>query len=117
MSIKVESQDDDMANLITILRAILSVIVASILYIKCPTVYGLAFFLTIIVIWFDGLDGYIARKFNECSKFGAVLDIIGDRIVENVYWITFMALGWIPLWVPLISYSRLNYRWTQECCV
>ena len=30
----------------------------------------------------DGLDGYVARKFNETSKLGAVLDIMGDRIAE-----------------------------------
>jgi CDP-diacylglycerol--glycerol-3-phosphate 3-phosphatidyltransferase len=54
----------------------------------------------------DGLDGYIARKFNECSKFGALLDILSDRIVENVYWISFAVLGWINLWIPLVVMTR-----------
>ncbi|MDD3012849.1 MAG: CDP-alcohol phosphatidyltransferase family protein [Candidatus Gastranaerophilales bacterium] len=95
-----------MANLISIFRAILAIIVISILFIKNPTVYWTAFILTIVVIWMDGLDGYVARKFNECSKFGAVLDIIGDRIVENVYWIAFLALGWLPVWIPLVVVVR-----------
>jgi len=95
-----------MANLITIFRAILAIIVISMLFIQNPTVYWTAFALTIIVIWMDGLDGYVARKFNECSKFGAVLDIIGDRIVENVYWIAFLALGWLPVWIPLVVVVR-----------
>mmetsp|Transcript_11161 Transcript_11161/g.16866 ORF Transcript_11161/g.16866 Transcript_11161/m.16866 type:complete len:206 (+) Transcript_11161:40-657(+) len=28
----------------------------------------------------DGLDGYLARALNECSAFGAVLDMLCDRI-------------------------------------
>jgi len=95
-----------MANFISILRTILAFVVIGMLFIQDKNVYWAAFFLTIIVIWMDGLDGYIARKFNECSKFGAVLDILGDRVVENIYWITFLALGWLPVWVPLIVVSR-----------
>ena len=57
-------------------------------------------------MWFDGLDGYVARKFNLTSKLGAVLDIMGDRIVENVFWITFCALGWINVAIPIIVLTR-----------
>lgn len=95
-----------MANIISIFRAILCFVVAGILFIKTDRIYITAFILTILVIWMDGLDGYVARKFNETSKFGAVLDILSDRIVENVYWITFSVLGWLPLWVPLAVMTR-----------
>ncbi|EKE04687.1 MAG: hypothetical protein ACD_20C00022G0012 [uncultured bacterium] len=96
-----------MANFITIIRAILVLIVAGLLFIETASIYWTCFALTVIIIWMDGLDGYIARKFNESSKLGAVLDILGDRIVENVYWITFLALGWIPLWIPLVIVIRV----------
>ena len=95
-----------MANFISILRTILAFVVVGLLFIKGITVYWSAFVLTIIVIWMDGLDGYIARKFNECSKFGALLDILSDRIVENVFWISFAVLGWIGLWIPLVVMTR-----------
>ncbi len=95
-----------MANFISIFRTILSFVVVGLLFINNNSVYWAAFILTIIVIWMDGLDGYIARKFNECSKFGALLDILSDRIVENVYWISFAVLGWIPLWIPLVVVAR-----------
>lgn len=95
-----------MANFISIFRTILCFFVVGMLFIREDSVYIAAFILTVIVIWMDGLDGYIARKFNETSKFGAVLDILGDRIVENVYWISFAVLGWLPLWVPLVVLSR-----------
>ena len=95
-----------MANLITISRIIMALITVGLLFVKTVPVYIAAFILTVIVIWFDGLDGYVARKFNESSRFGAMLDILGDRIVENIYWITFCALGIIPAWIPIIVVTR-----------
>jgi len=94
------------ANFISILRTILAFVVIGMLFFQTDKVYWSAFVLTIIVIWMDGLDGYVARKFNECSKFGALLDILSDRIVENAFWITFATIGWIPLWIPLVVMSR-----------
>ncbi len=95
-----------MANFITILRIILAIITVSLLFVQTVPVYILAFVLTVLVIWMDGLDGYVARKFNESSRFGAVLDILGDRIVENIYWITFCALNFIPAWIPIVVVTR-----------
>ena len=54
----------------------------------------------------DGVDGYIARKYNQSSQLGSVLDIMGDRIVEVAYWIAFAVLGWINIIFPLIAVSR-----------
>ena len=74
-----------MANIITLSRIFLAFIAMGLLFYDAK--YALvSLILTIFVMWFDGLDGYIARKFNETSKLGAVLDIMGDRIVENLYW-------------------------------
>ena len=95
-----------MANFITIIRVFFSFIVVLLLMCQTDACYIAAFILTTIVIWFDGLDGYIARKFNEASKFGAMLDIMCDRIVECVYWIVFASLGWISLWIPIIVMTR-----------
>ena len=85
---------------------ILWLILLGLLYIKTAPFYIAAFILTGIVIWFDGLDGFIARKFNEASRIGAVLDILGDRIVECSYWVVFSTLRWIPVFIPLIVISR-----------
>ncbi|MDD3151080.1 MAG: CDP-alcohol phosphatidyltransferase family protein [Candidatus Gastranaerophilales bacterium] len=95
-----------MANFISMFRIMLAFVVVTMLFYWTAPIYWTAFFLTIIVIWMDGLDGFVARKFNEVSKFGAVLDILGDRIVENIFWITFLALGWLPVWVPIVVVTR-----------
>lgn len=98
-----------MANTITILRVILAFVVISLLFNNMSlgtNGFLAAFIMTVIVIWFDGLDGYIARKFNESSKFGAMLDILGDRIVENIYWLVFAIIGWVPVWIPIVVLTR-----------
>ncbi|HEX2718762.1 MAG TPA: CDP-alcohol phosphatidyltransferase family protein [Gemmatimonadaceae bacterium] len=47
---------------------------------RTQQVYLAAVGLTIALIWMDALDGYVARKRQECTKFGAVADILGDRV-------------------------------------
>jgi CDP-diacylglycerol--glycerol-3-phosphate 3-phosphatidyltransferase len=95
-----------MANLVSLLRTLLGLVVVSLLFIHTQAVYIACFLLTVAVIAMDALDGYLARKLNESSKLGAVIDILGDRVVEQVYWVTFLALGWLPLWVPLVVIVR-----------
>jgi CDP-diacylglycerol--glycerol-3-phosphate 3-phosphatidyltransferase len=93
-------------NVVTVARVILAFITLSLLFSASDCKLWIAFGLTIVVIWADGLDGYFARKLNQASKLGAVLDIAGDRVVEMAYWIVFASLGWIPVWVPLLFLVR-----------
>jgi CDP-diacylglycerol--glycerol-3-phosphate 3-phosphatidyltransferase len=94
------------ANLVSLIRTLLGLLTVSLLFIPAQAVYLLCFGLTIVVIAMDALDGYLARKLNEASKLGAVIDILGDRVVEQVYWVTFVTLGWLPLWVALTVIVR-----------
>lgn len=66
----------------------------------------LFFVATIVIIWLDGVDGYLARKLGESSASGAVIDILSDRCVELFYWIVFAVLGWVPLWMALLVVLR-----------
>lgn len=97
----------NLANIITLSRIFLVFIVARLLfYTTNINACIAALVLTAILMWFDGLDGYVARKLNISSKLGALLDIMGDRIVENIFWITFCALGYIWAIVPIIVVTR-----------
>lgn len=97
----------NLANIITLSRIFFVFIVVALLFCtECKYSYVLALILTAILMWFDGLDGFVARKFNISTKLGALLDIMGDRIVENVFWISFCALGWINVSIPIIVLTR-----------
>ena len=97
-----------MANFISIFRIFVMFLAVYLIYTQIGNThaYVWALVLTILAFALDGVDGYIARKFNEVSKFGALLDIMGDRIVENTYWILFAVMGWLSILFPLIAITR-----------
>ena len=95
-----------MANFISIFRIFVAFFAIYLLFIPTTWAYILAFILTVIAFSLDGVDGYIARKFNESSKLGSVIDIMGDRIVEASYWIIFAVMGWLSPIFPIICVAR-----------
>ncbi len=97
---------NNMANIVSVSRIFVAYAAILCLYEKTTWAYILAFVLTAIAFAMDGLDGYIARKYNQSSEWGSVLDILGDRIVEVSYWIVFAVLGWINIIFPLICVAR-----------
>lgn len=95
-----------MANIITIFRTLLIFLAIYPLFGTHTHGFLIGLLLVIVAFSLDGVDGYIARKFNESSKLGAVLDIMSDRIIENTLWVTFAVLGWLPIAFPLIALFR-----------
>jgi CDP-diacylglycerol---glycerol-3-phosphate 3-phosphatidyltransferase len=95
-----------MANLITVLRTLLAFLAVVMLRWHAWEIYVAAAVLTLLLIWMDAWDGWVARRRNETSKAGAVFDILGDRVVEMTYWIAFASFGWIPVWVAVLISAR-----------
>src|SRR5260370_635489 len=58
--------------------------------------------LTVTTIALDALDGHIARKRKMATPIGAQLDILGDRMIENVYFTYFAVMGMVSLWLPVL---------------
>ena len=94
------------ANAVSLFRNALCFVAIGLLFSTQASDYTLAFILTVAIIWMDGLDGFLARKLGESSPVGAVVDILSDRVVEQLYWVSFAVLGWIPLWMPLLVITR-----------
>lgn len=95
-----------MANLITVGRLGWLFLVVVFLY-RSPGPLALVSMLSLIAIFAgDGVDGWVARRRGSTSRFGAVFDIAGDRVVETVLWIVYADLALIPIWVPLLVVTR-----------
>jgi len=62
--------------------------------------------LTVAAIALDALDGHIARKKKMATPVGAQLDILGDRMIENVYFTYFAVVGMVSLWLPILFFAR-----------
>src|SRR6267143_1065406 len=62
--------------------------------------------LTVAAIVLDAMDGHIARQKNLATPVGAQLDILGDRMIENVYFTYFAVVGMVSLWLPVLFFAR-----------
>ncbi len=76
------------------------------LYGRNPWANLAAVALTVAVIALDALDGYIARKRRLATPLGAQIDILGDRVIENVYFTYFAVCGLVSLWLPVLFFAR-----------
>src|SRR3954464_78643 len=70
----------------------------------CTTIYSISCLL-------DALDGYVARYFEQSSRFGAMLDMVTDRCTTTCL-LVFLSAAW-PRWMlvfqALISLDLASY--------
>lgn len=54
----------------------------------------------------DGLDGFLARRLNAFSRFGAALDPVADKVLITVSVLSFAHVGLIPWYVAITVITR-----------
>jgi cardiolipin synthase len=54
----------------------------------------------------DGVDGFVARHFNQVSTLGKVLDPVADRLLLGVAAVSIIVVGALPTWVAVVALSR-----------
>jgi CDP-diacylglycerol--glycerol-3-phosphate 3-phosphatidyltransferase len=62
--------------------------------------------LTVASIALDALDGHIARVRKLATPVGAQIDVLGDRMIENVYFTYFAVVGMVSWWLPVFFFAR-----------
>lgn len=72
------------ATFITVLRVLAIPVFIAIYYSSIPNSNLIAAFIFILASLTDWLDGYLARKLNQCSDFGAFLDPVADKLLVTV---------------------------------
>ena len=65
--------------------------------------YWTTFILYILAAASDWFDGYLARKYNVCTKIGGVMDHIGDKllVVNTFIMLSIMTSAWFIV-IPII---------------
>ncbi len=71
------------------------------LYIDIACIVAIA-----LIYILDAVDGFVARRQEQTTAFGAVFDIAADRVIENVFWIYFAVKGLIHVWMPIAVVAR-----------
>jgi len=54
----------------------------------------------------DGVDGYLARRFDWTSRFGAILDPIADKLMLIVSFFLLTYIGIFPMWLAAVVIGR-----------
>lgn len=90
-------------NILTLMRILLTPLLVWFLLNGCLTP-ALAVFLVAGLT--DGLDGLIARLFNQKSKLGAYLDPLADKLLLVSSFILLGRLHLVPSWLVIIAVSR-----------
>lgn len=65
-----------------------------------------AFVLLAVFSATDWLDGYLARRLDQVTRLGQLLDPISDRLLFVVIGIGFVVAGVLPLWAVLLVLVR-----------
>ncbi len=68
--------------------------------------YGWAFLVFLIAGISDGLDGFIAKRFDMASELGAILDPLADKALIFSSYLMLMILGDLPFWLFLTVVFR-----------
>lgn len=68
--------------------------------------YIIAGVIFIIASLTDFLDGYLARKNNQVTDLGKMLDAIADKVLVSPVLIVLAANGFIPVVIPVIYITR-----------
>lgn len=54
----------------------------------------------------DWLDGYLARKNNQVTNFGKIMDPLADKMLTTAALVCLNATGEVSVWVTIIILSR-----------
>ncbi len=54
----------------------------------------------------DWVDGWVARRFNQVSELGKILDPTADRLLLLVALVVMIADGSLPLWIAVLALLR-----------
>ena len=91
-------------NALTVLRLALIVAFA------VGALLGMSQLLAFVILFFAGLsdllDGWLARKLNQESRLGELLDPIADRLLTLVLVVYLLLEQLVPLWFVLVLLAR-----------
>jgi len=90
-------------NLITILRIVLTPVF--VIYLIHDNLTS-ALVVFVVCTASDGVDGMVARLFNQKSRLGAYLDPLADKLLLVTSFLILAARGHLPVWLTVAVIAR-----------
>ena len=98
----------NLPNALTLLRIFLVPVLVVVLLTRTATEGGLYLGMGIfgLAVLTDYLDGYFARRRNQVTKLGMLLDPIADKLLTAAAFIALVEMGAVPAWMVMIILGR-----------
>ncbi len=94
------------ANWITLSRiALIPVFMVTLSY-DTPVAQILSLIIFIFASLTDGIDGYVARRFNQVTTFGKFIDPLADKLLVTTAIVYFVQDGRMRAWAAVIILTR-----------
>ncbi|KAA0268933.1 MAG: CDP-diacylglycerol--glycerol-3-phosphate 3-phosphatidyltransferase, partial [Acidobacteria bacterium] len=93
-------------NALTMLRILMVPVVVVALLAEIPDgdlVAGIVFALAALT---DGLDGYIARRRDDVTTFGKLMDPLADKLLIVAALVSLVALDRLQAWIAMVIIAR-----------
>jgi len=81
-------------------------LVAPILILLLDGQYGWSLLLFCVAGFSDGLDGYLAVRFDWSTRLGGLLDPAADKLLVTGLFVTLAWIGLIPVWLAVVVILR-----------
>jgi cardiolipin synthase len=93
----------NLPNLITLARLLMTPVAVSMIVSQR---FVAAFLIFLLAGATDGVDGFIAKRFNLRSELGAYLDALADKALLSSIYVTLAIYGWLPPALVILVVSR-----------
>ena len=81
-------------------------LIAPILLLIIQSRFDLALILFFVAGFSDGVDGYLAKRFDWHSRLGALLDPVADKLLVASTFVTLVYTGHAPFWLAAVVVLR-----------
>lgn len=93
-------------NKLTIARMLITPVFLAVILMDFPHKFIVSAVVFVIASLTDFMDGRLARKNNEITVFGKLLDPVADKMLTTAAMLAFMKMGLCNIWVVMIVLTR-----------
>jgi CDP-diacylglycerol---glycerol-3-phosphate 3-phosphatidyltransferase len=96
----------NLPNVLTLLRILAVPVIVVALLGETPNGDALAAGVFALAAISDGLDGYIARRRQDVTTFGKLMDPLADKLLVIAALVSLVSLGRLAAWVAMVIIAR-----------
>lgn len=94
------------SNFLSFLRMLLVIPITFLILSREESLHYLAIGLIVIAVLTDSLDGILARKLNQVTEFGKIIDPLADKVAVGIVVVILTLQEKLPFWFVILVIAR-----------